>query len=152
MKRIIVTVHDDCYVAYAHMYPDNQSLVSLMKYIYIEYYDTINPMYLFLGRHSYVLYPKKAETLSCEEQEPPSIIKHAGIFARYKYEKLLIPEHHNMHKFEFDDKMLAHEGNNIINKLSNEKLIGQLLEAIQLYGSELYQIFVPFDVLYCDET
>ena len=150
MKRIIVTEHDDCFIAYGHMYPINESLIEYMKHIYLEYYDTelSKPMYLFLGRHTFLLYPKKVETFF-PEHEPPSDIVHAGIFARYEFPREL-SGNYNVHKFTFDDEMLVHEQDNTIGKPFNEKQIDQLLISIKLYSSDLYRVFVPFDVIYCN--
>lgn len=150
MKRIIVTEHDDSYIAHAHIFPVNQSLIEYMKYIYLENYDTeqSKPMYLFLNRHTFLLYPKKAETFM-SENEPPSDIVHAGIFARYEFPQKL-SGNHNVHKFTFDDQMQVHEGYSTMNVQSNEKQTDQLSTLIRLYGSDIYRIAVPFDVLYCD--
>ena len=147
MKRIAVTIHDTCIIAYAHMFPKSESLIEFMKSNYIDYYDTNIPMYVFFEKYTIVLYPNSKNT--SEE----SIIIHAGIFSRLKYPES-VPVVHNIHGFVFDteNEVKKDENTHIINKSTNPVQKNLLLSALSLYGSDVYRSLVPFDVLYCEQS
>ncbi len=145
MNRIIVTVHDEFMIAYADTLPiDNFDLhVQYIQSIYLDYYDTKFPMYAFLRQHTFVLYP-----ISMNLSEV-SILEHAKIFSDFKF-PLRVPGTHNIHRFKFDDEGTLYEADQTFNKFSKPHLVKRLEESLQRYGSDIYRIFVPFDILYCD--
>ncbi len=146
MKQIVVTIHDSYIIAYAHMFPKYDSLVEYVKSIYIDFYDTKNPMYVFFKQHTIVLYPISKNTTDI------SILEHARIFSSMKYPDK-IPKKHNIHTFELDPDNTINKDNHshTINKSSNENLIKELTSAIELYNSDLYKKNVPFCVVYCEK-
>lgn len=148
MRRIVVTFHDSYYIAYGHMFSVSQSMIEYIKNIYLDYYDTEFPMYVFLERHTFVLYPKS------KNMKNESILEHAGIFSRLKFPDT-IPKTHNIHRFKLEvisDEIIVNEEDHTFDKSTNDKLINQLTSALELYSSDLYQIVVPFDVIYCDHA